>query len=116
MGKEKKIVDAWSQRDHMIYEVNLRQTDSDLHARIQTTNKVDPFCVEILKKVQENRLFQQQKEYKVDETRLLWLKERLYAPEGGDIRSKILMEFHQTPYSGHPTYKKMIFSIKRHFF
>ena len=32
-------------------------------------NRVDTFYVEILKKVQEDRLFQQQKEYKVDETR-----------------------------------------------
>ena len=77
----------------MIYEVTLSQTDSDLHERIRTTNKVDPFYVEILKKVQEGRLFQQQKEYKVDETELLRSKERLYVSEGGDIRSDILTEF-----------------------
>ena len=52
----------------MIYEVNLSQTDSDLHERIKMANRFDPFYVEILKKVQEDRLFQQQKEYKVDET------------------------------------------------
>ena len=67
----------------MIYEVTLSQTDANLHKRIRTTNKVDHFYVEILKKVQEDRLFQQKKEYKVDETRLLWSKERLYIPETG---------------------------------
>ena len=51
----------------MSYEVTLSQTDADLHGRIRTTKKVDPFYVEILKKVQEDRLFQQQKEYKVSE-------------------------------------------------
>ena len=76
-GTEKKIADDLSERDHMIYEVTLSQTDSNLHERIKTTNIVDPFYVEILKKVQEDRLFQQQKEYKVDETGLLWYKERL---------------------------------------
>ena len=45
----------------MIYEVTLSQTDADLHERIRTTNWVDPFYVEIFKKVQEDRLFQQQK-------------------------------------------------------
>ena len=55
----------------MIYEVTSSQTESDLHKSIRTTNKVDPFYVEILKKVQEDRLFQQQKEYKVDESGLL---------------------------------------------
>ena len=30
-GKEKKIDDTLSRRAHMIYEVNLIQTDSDLH-------------------------------------------------------------------------------------
>ena len=45
----------------MIYEVNLSQTNLDLHKRIRTTNKFDRFYVEILNKVQEDRLFQQQK-------------------------------------------------------
>ena len=83
--------------------------------RGRTANRVDPFYVEILKKFQEDRLFQQQKEYKVYETRLLWSKERLYIPEGGDIRSLILIEFHQTPYSGNLGYQKMISAIKRYF-
>ena len=100
----------------MIYEVTLIQTDSYLHESIRTTNKVDPFYVEILKKSQYDKLFQQQKEYKVDESGLLWFKERLYIPEGGDIWSSILAKFHQTPYLGNPGYKKMISIVKRHFF
>ena len=60
-GKENKIVDALSRQAHMLYQVTLSQTDSNLHKRIRTTNGVDPFYVEILKKVQEDRLFQQQK-------------------------------------------------------
>ena len=84
-GKENKVDDAWSRRTHMIYEVNLSQTDSNLHEIIRTTNKVDPFYVKILKKVKEDRLFQQPKEYKLDKMGLLWSKERLYILEGGDI-------------------------------
>ena len=53
-GKENKVADALSQRTHMIYEVTLSQTDADLHENIRTANKVDPFYVEILKKVQED--------------------------------------------------------------
>ena len=49
------------------------------------SNWIDPFFVEILKKVQKDRFFQQQKEYKVDEYGLLWSKDRLYIWEGGDI-------------------------------
>ena len=45
----------------MIYEVTLSQTDAHLHEKIRAANRVDPFYVEILKKVQEERLFQQQK-------------------------------------------------------
>ena len=74
----------------MIYEVTLSQTDSDLYQRIRATNRVDPFYVEILNKFQEDKLIQQQKEYKVDETRLLWSNERLYVLEGGEIQSRIL--------------------------
>ena len=100
----------------MIYEVTLSQTNAYLHENIRTAKKVDPFYVEILKKVQEDQLFQQQKEYKVDDFRLLWSKDRLYVPSGGDIWSSILTEFHKAPYSGHPGYQKRIYSIKRHFF
>ena len=64
----------------MIYEVTLSQSDANLHERTRTANIVDPFYVEILKKVQEDKLFQQQKEYEVDETSLLWSKEGLYTP------------------------------------
>ena len=50
-GKENKVVDALSRRTHMIYEVTLSQTNADLHERIRMANKVDPFYVEILKKI-----------------------------------------------------------------
>ena len=59
--KENKVVDALIRWTHMIYEVTLSQTNANLHERIGATNRVDPFYVEILKKVQEDRLFQQQK-------------------------------------------------------
>ena len=60
-GKENKIVDALSRQAHMLFEETLSQTDLDLHKRIRTTNRVNHFYVEILNKVQEERLFQEQK-------------------------------------------------------
>ena len=60
-GKENKVIYALSQRTHMIYEVMLSKTDADLHEMIRVAKRVDPFYVEILKKVQEDKLFQQQK-------------------------------------------------------
>ena len=89
--KENKVADALSWRTHKIYEVTLGQTDTYLHENIRTANKVDMFYVEILKMVQEDQLFQQQKEYKVDDFRLLWSKDKLYVPSGGDIWSSILI-------------------------
>ena len=74
----------------MIYEVTLSQTNVDLHEKIRVASRVDSFYVEILKKVQEDRLFQQQKEYKVDESRLLWSKDHLYVLEAGEFQSNIL--------------------------
>ena len=100
----------------MIYEVTLSQTNANLHEKIRMANKVDLFYVEILKKVEEDRLFQQEKKYKVDESILLWSKDRLYVPYGGDIWSSILTEFHNAPYSGYPEYQERIYSVKRHFF
>ena len=67
-GNENKITDALSRRVHMLCEVNLRQTDSDFHDRIRKESRFYHFYVEFLKKIQKYRLFQQHKEYKVDET------------------------------------------------
>ena len=78
----------------MIYEVTWSQTDSYFHERIGVAYEVDPFYVKILKKFQEDRLFQQQKEYKVDKSGLPWSKNHLYVPKGGDLWSNIVMEFH----------------------
>ena len=44
-GKENNIADALIWRTHMIYEVNVSQTNFDLHKKIRTTNIVDPFYV-----------------------------------------------------------------------
>ena len=94
----------------MLYEVTLSQTNSDFPDRIRTTNGVDRFYVEVLKKNQEDRFFQQQKEYKVEEIGLL------YVLEEGELSSSILTKFHREPYSRHPGYQKMISIVKRHFF
>ena len=58
-GKENKVTDALSQQTHMIYEVTLSRIDAYFHENIRTANKVDLFYVEILKKFQEEWLFQQ---------------------------------------------------------
>ena len=70
-GKENKVSNGLSRRTDMIYEVTLSQTDADLHENIRIANKVDLFYVAILKKVQEDWLFQKKKEYKVYDSRLL---------------------------------------------
>ena len=59
---ENKIVDALSRRAHMLYEVTLIQTNLDFHDRIIMERRVDRFYVEVLKNIQEDSLFQQQKE------------------------------------------------------
>ena len=45
----------------------------------------------------------------------MWSKKRLYVPKGGDIRSNILTEFYQNPYSRNLRYKKIISVVNKHF-
>ena len=115
-GKENKVSNALRWWTHMIYEVTLSQTDADLHENIRVANRVDPFYVDILNKFHQDRLIQQQQEYNVDESWLLWSKYHLYVPEGWNLWSRILIEFHWELYSGHLEYQKILFAIKRHFF
>ena len=52
----------------MLYEVNLSQTNSNLHDKIRMTSGVDFLYVEVIKNIEEDRLFQEYKEYTVDDT------------------------------------------------
>ena len=58
-GKENKVANALIKWTHMKYELSLSQAIAYVHEKIRTSNKVDPFYVEILKKVQEDWLFPQ---------------------------------------------------------
>ena len=52
----------------------------------------------------------------MDVSGLLWSKDRVYVPDRGDIRYRILIEFHRVPHSGHTGYRNMIYAVKKHFF
>ena len=51
----------------------------------------------------------------MDDSGLLWSKDTLYVPYGGDIRSSILTKFYREPYLGNPRYQKLISAVKTHF-
>ena len=63
---DNKIADSLSRK--VVIEI---QTSFDQNDRTGTSNKSDQFYTEINQKMQENRLFQQRKEYKIYCTQLL---------------------------------------------
>ena len=63
---DNKIADSLNRR--VVIE---SQTSFDQNDRTGTSNKSDQFYTEINQKMQENRLFQQRKEYKIYCTQLL---------------------------------------------
>jgi hypothetical protein len=43
-------------------------------------------------------------------------KNRIYVPSSGQLKNLVLMEMHDVPYAGHPSYQKVITTITRQFF
>ena len=47
---------------------------------------------------------------------LLTYRDRLYIPNGDDLKRFIMDELHKRPYTGHPGYQKMITATQKQFY
>ena len=64
-GKENKVVDALSRRTHEVYEITMRQPESDLLSRIKTARIQDAEYGNILNKLLKDKVILNGTEFKV---------------------------------------------------
>ena len=72
--------------------------------------------VQIKDKLQQQSLENKYEGYKLEEDGLLTYKNRIYIPNVADLRKVFMEEIHQTLYSGHPGYQKMIATARKQYF
>ena len=115
-GKENKVADALSRRTHEVYEITVSQPEGDLLSRIKIANIHDAEYENLLNKILKKEVNLNGIEFKVDQKGLVWFKKRIYMPYVADLKLFILNEMHKPPYVGHPSYQKMIISLRNQLF
>ena len=87
-----------------------------LEDKIEENMGFDKTYQNLKDKISENKFDTEKSEYDLNEKGLLMYKNRLYVPNIPEIKLLILNEIHQSPYSRHPGYHKMITTLRNDYF
>jgi hypothetical protein len=105
-GKENKVGDALSRRVHELHDTTINMYKIDLKDIISEAAKEDLQYVVMVTKLQQGKMQQKVKDYKLENDEVLLYKNRIYVPNSHELRSMILKEMHNVPYVGHLGYQK----------
>ena len=89
---------------------------ADLRQQIVNHTTKDEMYVYIKDKLQQQSLEKRYDRYRLEEDGLLTYKGKIYIPNVAYLRRVVMDEIHQTPYSGHPGYQKMIATARKQYF
>ena len=87
------------------------EIQSTLMDRIREAQKTDKEIAEIKERMRKGKA----KGFHVEKHDTLWFEDRVYVPNGPEIRKLILQEAHDSPYSIHPGNTKMYLDLKNTF-
>jgi hypothetical protein len=90
--------------------------ETDVKERVRNAQKTEPFVQTVTMYLQREPMGVKYEGYQMTEGGLLTYRRRFYIPGCDDLKRFILDELHKTPYSGHPTYHKMITTTRRQFY
>ena len=105
------MVDALNTKMHELHVVSL--CNSDLRQQIVNHTIEDEFYGQVKDKLQQQSIEKRYKGYKLEEDGLLTYKGRIYIPSVADLRRVVMDEIHQTQYSGHRGYQKIIATARK---
>jgi len=115
-GKENKVDDALSRSINLNVLAAVSSYKTNLEDQIQENMVFDKTYQNLKDNVSENASEMEKSEYGLNEKGLIMYKNRLYVPNIAEIKLLILNEMHQSPYSRHPGYQKMITMLRKNFF
>jgi len=112
-GKENKVVDALS-RNAILSVVSSYKTH--LEERIKGKEESDKNYQNLKSKIAGNEYEIEGSDYNLTDAGLIMYTNILYVPNVPEIKWLILKEVHESPYSGHKEYQKMITILRKDFF
>jgi hypothetical protein len=115
-GKENNVVDALSHRIHGLFEINISREENDLEQRIRMTGVNDKKYTKMMEELENNVTNSDKTNISINKEGLLRFKNRFYVLDSTELKLTILDEVHKKPYSSHPSYQKIIKSLRKLFF
>jgi hypothetical protein len=115
-GKENKVVDALSRRVHELHATTISMCQTDIKGRIYEAAKEDLQYMELMKKLQQGKMQQKVKDFKLGNDKVLLYRNRIYVPNSHELRGTILKETHNVPYDEHPGYQKTVVAVKSQYY
>jgi hypothetical protein len=113
--KGKKIwwLDALSRSMKIIHLAVVSICETDVKNRVRNAQEIDPFVQTVALYLQQEPAGVKYEGYQMTEGGILTYRDRLYIPNGDDLKRFIMDELHKRPYIGHPGYQKMITATRK---
>ena len=115
-GKENRVADALSRSMKTIHLVVVSTCETDVKNRVRNSQDIDPFVQTVTLYLQQEPAGVKYEGYQMIEGGLLTYRDRLYIPNGDNLKRFIMDELHKIPYTGHPGYQKMITATRKPFY
>jgi hypothetical protein len=115
-GKENKVVDALSRRVHELHATTISMCQTDIKGRIYETAKEDLQYIELVTKLQQGKMQQKVKDFKLGNDEVLLYRNRIYVSNSHELRGTILKEMHNVSYDGHLGYQKTVAGVKSQYY
>jgi hypothetical protein len=115
-GKENKVDDALSCHTNLVYMTASSSYEIDLEDKINTVVEKDEKYKKEKRKITKGEGGNEESDYRINRNGLIMCKNRLHMPNSSEIKLLIWNEIHKKPYSGHPSYLKMITILRNEFF
>jgi hypothetical protein len=98
-----------------IHLVVVSTYESDVKERVKSAHEIDAFFKNVKSYLEQEPTGLKREGYQLLNDGLLTYKGRLYIPNCDNLKRFIMDELHKTPYTGHPSYQKMITTTRKIF-
>ena len=115
-GKENRVVDMLSRKVNQICTTLISIYQTKLEDRVRTTTIDDEKYQEMKIKIQNNNIGREDLDFSLKKEGVLIFKNRLYRTNSVKLKLLILNEFHKRPFLSHPSYFKMIMTLRKYYY
>jgi hypothetical protein len=115
-GKENGVVNALRRSVKMIHLTMVSTCETDVMKRVKNAQETNAFFKTVTSYLKQDPTRLKYEGYQMLDEGLLTYRNRMNIPSCDDLRRFTMYELHKRPYTGHPSYQKMITTTRKQFF